>query len=795
MLKEAFRSLTRSPGFVLVVALTLGVGIGTSVTTFTVLQGVLWKPLPYPNAARLVLLDAEWNGSRRRGVAPLEIRDLKANSRSLDAIAVFSGVPANLTISGELERVFAGSASADALKMLGADPPALGRLLDDRADFAPDGRVSAVVISDALWRRHFSADPTAVGRRIEVNGIPVQIAGVLRPGLKVFLPVELNAAEDIDVWFPAGISDRTDTRSVALARLAPGVTLAQANAELATMGAGYHQRFPQNYSGTPRFYVESVQDRLTAGVRPALIALGAAVAFVLLIACVNVTNLLLARAKTREREVAVRAAIGASRARIVSHVLVESAMLAAGGALVGLAIAFASVELLDWLRPTNLPRQSQLGIDVTITAFAIGLGAIVCLVCGSIPALRITRREHMDPLRSGRSGPSAPGIRRVQRALVVAEVALSIVPLIGGGLMLRSFWNLTHAPLGFDPSGLVTARLQMSFRAYPDLESRLRLITSAVNEVRQLPGVEAVSAAGPLPMPRPDHRSFAREGAPDSGELASQQPVLPGYLAMTRTRLLQGRDLSDDDLRADAPVAVIDQRLAERLYPEGALGKRLQFKRGGSLALAEIIGITAPVRGVSVSNGELPHVFLSYNIMQIEPWLVVRTAKTAAAIGPEIRRVVEALGTNRPVVDIRPMQYYVDQSIGDTRFMMLMLTAFAAASLLLAGIGLYGTLAYLISQRTQEFGVRMALGANAAAVAAMVAREGALLAGGGAAIGMAVALAVAGSLRSLLYGVAPIDATTVVSVACLIAIVAIAAASLPAWRAARVDPAVALRSE
>ena len=224
------------------------------------------------------------------------------------------------------------------------------------------------------------------------------------------------------------------------------------------------------------------------------------------------------------REFAVRHALGASRARIVSHVLVESAMLAAGGALVGLAIAFASVELLDWLRPTNLPRQSQLGIDVTITAFAIGLGAIVCLVCGSIPALRITRREHMDPLRSGRSGPSAPGIRRVQRALVVAEVALSIVPLIGGGLMLRSFWNLTHAPLGFDPSGLVTARLQMSFRAYPDLESRLRLITSAVNEVRQLPGVEAVSAAGPLPMPRPDHRSFAREGAPDSGELASQQP-------------------------------------------------------------------------------------------------------------------------------------------------------------------------------------------------------------------------------------------------------------------------------
>jgi putative ABC transport system permease protein len=795
MLKDAFRSLKRTPGFVLVVVLTLGLGIGTSVTTFTVLQGVLWKPLPYPNAERLVLLDAEWNGNRGRGVAPLEIRDLKLNSRSLDAIAILSGVPANLTIGGELERVFAASASADALTMLGADPPALGRLLDDRTDFAPDGRVSAVVISDVLWRRHFGADPGAVGRRIEVNGIPVQIAGVLRPGLKVFLPAEFNAAEDVDVWFPAGIGTRTDTRNVTLARLASGVTAAQANAELATMGAGYHERFPQNYSGTPRFYVESLQDRLTAHIKPALMALGAAVAFVLLIACVNVTNLLLARAKTREREFAVRAAIGASRVRIVSQLLTESAMLAAGGAATGLVIAYTSIELLDWLRPANLPRQSQLGVDVTVATFAIGLSAIVCFVCGSIPALRITRREQMDPLRAGRTGTSAPGIRRLQRGLVIAEVALSIVPLIGGGLMVRSFWNLTQAPLGFDPSGLVTARVQMSFRTYPDLDSRLRLIQSAVNEVSQLPGVEAVTAAGPLPMPRPDNRSFAREGVPDSGVLASQQPVLPGYLATTRTRLLMGRDVSSDDLRANAFVAVVDQRLAERLYPDGALGKRLQFKRGGGLALAEIVGITAPVRGVSVSNSELPHVFLSYNIMQVEPWLVVRTTKTAAAIGPEIRRVVEALGTNRPVVDIRPMQYYVDQSIGETRFMMLMLTAFAAASLLLAGIGMYGTLAYLISQRTQEFGVRMALGASAAAIAAMVAREGVLLAGLGAALGMTVALAVAGSLRSLLYDVAPIDATTVVSVASLMAAVAVAAASLPAWRAARVDPTVALRSE
>lgn len=796
MMKDALRSLKRTPGFVLVVVLTLGLGIGTSVTTFTVLQGVLWKPLPYPGAERLVLLDAEWGGRRNRSVAPREIRDIKAQSRTLDSVAVVSGVSANLNINGELERVFAVSANTDALTMLGADPPALGRLINDTTDFAPDGSVNAVVISDGLWRRHFGADPGAVGRHIQVNNLNVQIVGVLRPGLKLFLPAATNAAEDVDVWFPNGMSDRVDVRyGGVLARLAPGVSIAQANAELPTFGAGYHAQYPQHYSGTPRHYVTPAQDLVTAHVKPALIALGVAVTFVLLISCVNVTNVLLARAKSRERELAVRTALGAGRSRIVAQLLTESALLAAGGTVTGLAIAYGGIELLDWLRPTNLPRQSQLGIDATVASFAIALSVIVCVICGSIPAFRITRREHMDPLRSGRSGTSAPGIRRLQRAMVVAEVALSIVPLVGGGLMLRSFWNLTHAPIGFDPSGIVTARMQWSFRAFPDLDSRLRLIRGAIDQVSQLPGVDAVTAAAPLPMAQPNNRSFAREGVPDSGVLASQQPVLPGYLAMTRTQLIQGRDVSDDDLRANRMVAVVDQRLADRLYPEGALGKNLQFKIGSRLALAEVIGITAPVRAARVSDADLPHVFLSYNIMQVEPWLVVRTSKTAAMIGPEIRRVVEALGTNRPVVDIRAMQDYVDMSIGDTRFMMLMLTAFAAASLLLAGIGMYGTLAYLISQRTQEFGVRMALGATAGSVMALVAREGVVLSSVGAVAGMAAALAVAGGLRGLLYGVAPMDGTTVLAVSALVTVVAIAAASVPAWRAARVDPTTALRAE
>jgi putative ABC transport system permease protein len=767
------------------------------VTTFSVLQAVLWRPLPYPDADRLVFVNADYHNRQNRGVAPLEVRQLMERSRTLDAIAVVSGVSANLDIDGELERVFAVSANAAALPMLGADPPALGRLLRDNEDMGPDGFVSAVVISDALWRRHFGADPSVIGRFIQVNNLRVQVAGVLRPGLRLFLPAAANAAEDVDVWFPYGLGNGLDSRSPAvLARLAPGTSLAQANAELDAIANAFAAERPQYYGGPLRLFVTPVQDLLTGRVKPALLALGIAVGFVLLISCVNVTNLMLARAKSREREVAVRAALGASRGRIVRQLLAEGALLAAAGGAAGLFIGSAGVELLDWLRPANLPRQSEIAIDAVVAAFTVAISALVCLVCGTIPARRITRQEHMDPLRSGRSGTSAPGIRRLQRGLVIAEVALSIVPLVAGGLMVRSFWNLANAPIGFDPSGLVSAHVQMSFRRFPDLAKRSALIQDAIDAVDRLPGVEAVSAGTSLPFTLPNTRRFTRDGDASSELLASQQAVFPGYLSITDTRLIAGRDVTSDDIRQNRLVAIVDQRIASRFWPGGAaVGQYLATSIGGKPARLEVIGVSDPVRATRVNDAEVPHVFLSYNVQQSEPALVIRTRRDAATIAPDIRRVVEALGTGRAVVDIRAMRDYVDLSIGDARFTMLMLTAFASAALLLAGIGLYGTLAYLISQRTQEFGIRMALGATASSVMGLVAAEGAVLAGLGGILGMAAALAVAGGLRGLLYGVAPIDTTTVLAVSALLALAAIAAASVPAWRASRVDPTIALRAE
>jgi putative ABC transport system permease protein len=795
-LRDGLRSLVRAPGFALVVVLTLGLGIGAAVTTFSVMQAVLWRPLPYPDAERLVLLGATLD-DRPAGVAPLEMRELRTRATTIDRIAAVSGVNANLTIGTELERVFAASANDEALAMLGAEPPALGRLTRDRQDIGASGFVSGVVISDALWRRHFGADPSAIGRHIQVNNLDVEILGVLRPGLRVFLPAASNAAEEIDVWFPRGASDRLDTRDPAtIARLAPGASIAQAQAELDTFARAFVAEHPSAYKRTLALNVRPLQDLLTARVRPALFALGAAVAFVLLISCVNVTNLMLARAKSRDREIAVRAALGASRGRVIRQLLIESAILAAAGGAAGLAIGSAGVSVLDWLRPSHLPRQSQIAIDVGVATFAVVVSAIVCVVCGLVPALKITRTERMDPLRSGRTGSSVAGIRRIQRALVIAEVALSIVPLVGGGLMIRSFWNLAHAPVGFDPSGLVTAQLQLSFRAFPDLDRRWALIQNSIDQVKQLPGVEDASAGTSLPFTLTNTRRFARDGDPSSELMASQQAIAPGYLSVTRTRLLEGRDVTSDDIRQNRLVAIIDQRIASRFWPEGgAVGRFLAIQIGGKPARLEVIGISEPVRATSVNNVDMPHVFLSYNVQQSEPSLVIRSREPAAALAPHIRRIVEGQGTGRPVVDIRPMQDYVDRSIGDTRFTMLMLTAFAAASLLLAGVGMYGTLAYLISQRTQEFGIRMALGATSRSVMGMVAGEGAALAATGAGVGLTAALAVVGALRGLLYGVAPIDAATVASVAALIGLVSIAAASVPAWRASRVEPAIALRAE
>jgi putative ABC transport system permease protein len=673
-----------------------------------------------------------------------------------------------------------------------------GRSLQSRIDI--QDRVAGVVISHGLWRRTLQSDPNVIGRRIEVNNLDVEIVGVLRPDFRVWLPGSVVIDQDVDVWFPTTLDvDWRNRGQATIARLAPGATLAQAQAELDTLSARLsadHADVYRDAAGPLQLRAQPLNHAIAAPVANGLLVLGAAVCFVLLIGCVNVTNLMLAKASAREREMAIRAAVGASRWRIVRQLLAEGVVLGSAGCAAGLLVGHVGIDLVSWLRPSHLPRETEISIDGTVALVAIGLSMTAALTCSLVPAIGLTRGMGQGML-SARSTVSIGGARRgLQRSLVIAEVALSIIPLVAAGLMLRTFSHLTQTPLGFDPSNVVTARVPFSARLVRDVESRLKLQRDAIAAVKALPGVEAVSAASPLPFaPLQGGMRIRRDvdtaDAGFAGFAAMRQVVLPGYLSLTGTRVLRGRDITDDDIVARRDVALVDERFAEILWSGDPIGQRFRI---GQRAF-EVIGVTPPVRVTRVRDQPRPHFFVPYHVYPVELSLVVKTRADATAIAPAIKRAVEAIGMTRAVHDIRPLSAYVAESLNETRFAMLVLTFFATASLLLATVGLYGTLAYLVLRRSQEFGVRLALGATAGQIMRLVAAEGIALTGAGILVGAAGALAATRALTGLLYGVTPLDPVTFVVIATAVGVVALLACTVPARRAARVDPIVALRCE
>jgi predicted permease len=793
------RMIARSPGFSLVVVLTLALVIGANATVFSVIHAVLWRDLPYPEAERLVVVDADVRGVAAAGLAGGEAADLRQEPGLFDGLAKISSVDAHVIEAGDWERVAAASAGDDALRLLGGSPVAYGRLLEATRDGGVTSSVRSVVISHDLWRRRFHADPSVIGRHVEINNLDVEVVGVLRPDFRVFLPANSALPETVDVWFPSGFeTDRRARGQITLARLAPGVSLADAQARLDVVSARFLKDHAADYAdGTVRLHLQPLSDVLTAGVRRALWVLGAAVFFVLLIGCVNVGNLMLARARARAPEIAVRRALGAGRSRLVAQLFTESALLAIAGAAAGFLLAYGGIALVEWLRPSHLPRQSQIGINGAVAVYTAALSVVVSIVFGLMPAFLDQSKPANEPLGAARSGVQRSSTRRLQRSLVMAEVALSIIPLVAAGLMLRTFVNLTNAPIGFDPTGLQTAKIAFSFRLFPDVIRRLQLHRDALDRVRALPGVEAVSLASPLPFDEHQFtRTYGRSGENDVLlSRATLQTVFPGYLEISGTKLRAGRDFTADDLMNQRPVVIIDERMAAELWSQGAVGQRLTVSRGRAVASLEVIGVANHVRMKQVREDSLPTMLVPYHFFPLEMALVIKTKASAEAIAPAVKQAVESLGTRRPVYDFRPMRRYVDHSIGDARFLTLVLIGFGAASLLLAAVGLYGTLAYLTSQRTQEFGVRLALGASAGRIVRSVAGEGLRLTALGAAAGFAGAAAVSSWLGDLLYEVTPFDGTTVLGVCVLVGAVAVVAALYPAWRAAGVDPVVALRAQ
>ena len=796
-IRYACRSLLRSPGFTAVVVGTLALGIGSNLTMLSLMRAVLWRPLPYPEPNRIVMIQVDARNIPNTGATMAEVRGLRERSRSLQQVSTITAVDANLEYAGEMEHVTAASVSDDFLPLLGARP-VLGRALVSHIDEGPQ-QVLAILISDELWRRRFSADPGVIGRAVRINNLDMQVAGVLPPRFRVFLPPSVTALEQIDVWFPYGIDSTSPYRGNPLAaRLRPGVTLDQANAELQTLVPQFAREQPEAYAGgKARITARLLHDEMTSDARPALFLLTGAVGFVLLIACVNVANLMLARGSARQRELEIRRALGAGRIRIIRQLLTESLVLAAASAALGLFCAHFGLEAIGRLSASHIPLQSRIGMDAPVTLSALVLSVITSILFGLLPAWRLASGRTGQPLRAGRMETPGSGARRLQRTLVVAEVALSIVPLACGGLMLRSFLNLLHAPLGFNPANVVTAKVPINFKRFPQTEQRWALMQDVLKRVRALPEVQAVSAASPLPLAADQQtRRVGRPDQPDAPPiLATQQTAIPGYLDVIGTPLREGRDFTAGDTYGQRDVTIIDEGLAKRLWPEGAIGKRLAIYRTGRRQDLEVVGVTANVRTTQVRDENIPHFMIPYHIYPIELSLVVKTRQTVDRMGPRIKFAVDVAHGGRAAFHIRPMSDYVSDSIGDTQFIVLVLAAFAGASVLLAAVGLYGTLAYLTAQRTREFGIRLALGSSVRSIVAIVIRESVLLAAAGAAVGLIGVAAITRAIRELLYGVRPLDGVTLVGVVGLVGIVALGAASVPAWRATRIDPQTSLRSE
>jgi putative ABC transport system permease protein len=805
-IRYACRSLLRSPGFTAVVIVTLALGMAANLTMFSLMRAVLWRPLPYPEPDRIITIQVDARDVPNTGATMGELSGLRERARSFEQVSTMDPVDVNLDYAGEVEHVAAVSVSDDFLPLLGARA-ALGRGLDSRVD-AGKQQAFAVLISDELWRRRFSSDPGVIGKVVRVNDLDMRVAGVLPRGFRCFV----CPSEQTDVWLPYAIDASVPYRGIPLlARLRPGVTLDRANAELQTLAAQFEHEHPEFYSGIKgwqaspfdrgpgakvRFTAGVLQDDMTRDARPALFLLSGAVGFVLLIASVNVANLMLARGSARQRELEIRRALGAGSIRIVRQLLTESLVLAAAAGTIGLLCARLGLEVIERQSASHIPLQSRIGMDGPTALFALVLSGATCMLFGLLPAWRLASGNTGHWLRGGRTQTGGSGARRLQRTLVVAEVAFSIVPLACGGLMLRSFLNLLHSPLGFNPANVVTAKLPINSKRYPQLEQRWAFLRDVLDRVRALPEVQSASAVDLLPLAGEAKRRVGRADQPDAPPiLAAQQFAVPGYLDVMGTPLREGRDFTADDIAAGRNVTIIDEGLAKRLWPEGALGKRLAVYRTGWRNDLEVVGVTAEVRVRRVRDEDSPHFMMPYSTYPSEMSLVVKTRETVERVGPRIKLAVDAAHGGRAAFDIRPMSAYVSDSIGDTRFILFVLGAFAAASVLLAAVGLYGTLAYLTTQRTREFGIRLALGSSVEAIVTIVIRESVVLATAGAAVGLIGVAAVTGAIRGLLYGVRPLDGVTLAGVVALVAMVALGAAGVPAWRATRIDPQTSLRSE
>lgn len=807
--KVALRGLRKSPGFAVAALVTLALGIGASSAIFSVVQAVLLTPLPYAAPERRVLIWSKWVSFDKTWLSTQEIADYRQFSKTLTAIAGWTTSQQNLTGDGEPVRVGVGLVTANTFEVLGTVPLA-GRTFSAAED-RPNGPPVAV-IGYPLWQARYGGERSAIGRTMMLNDVPVQIVGIMPEGFRLPTDFTVDAAEPTQLWRPLQIDDQNLSRGnhgfYGAAVLAPGQTAEAATEELRAITRRLTEQGAYPEAMQFSAFAVGLDDEIRGELRPAMWLLMGAVGFLLLIACVNVANLLLVRGDARLREMAVRTAVGAAPWRLVRQLFTESLVLAVAGAALGLLLAAVALRVLTRVDPTSLPPLSPVELDASVVVFALVLGVVTTLVFGLFPALRTLRVNLVESLREGSQQATLGGRRqRLRGTLVGAEVALAVVLVIGAGLMMRSLSALGRIDLGFDPRQILTLRLAVPAAAYDTPDTVVSFYDRLLDHVRALPGVQHAGVVRALPLATTigdsgvDVEGF--EEAPGRNAKGDWQIVSDGSFEALGTRLVRGRWFTPQDTSASQPIAVVNETMARTYWKDGqAVGGHIRFGNA-SRPWAVVVGIVADERhngvtGIVKEKFYVPHsqwhVVTGGSIIR-NVFLVVRTTGDPLGLAAPIRHVIRQMDPSLPVANIRPMTDVVATALATPRLTGLLLGGFAAIALALAAVGIYGVLAYLVSQRTHEIGIRLAMGADRSQVRRMVLGQGLALAGGGIAAGLATALALTRWMQTLLYEVTPSDPLTFAVVPGILLATAAAAAYLPAVRATNVSPVTALRTQ